>query len=251
MRDDIATLQAQVSELYNSLNDLQNLRQQSTYPIAPLGNDPAYPNDYERSGSMSGHRTLPPLQSPPLERQSQKAMPSFHGHTSSMYGFDLAKSTLQTMGITGGIADDGGVSRERSANASPQPATAHPNKDPLWLIDRNEALRLCRLYEDEIHLMYAHTNIDKIYKHVDMLYNFITAALRTGFGQINLPGPDAFDDEQTTMLKLILAVALMLENNGKSELADRFFQSTRAAVNLKVVDSLDLNSVHVMILTVR
>ena len=37
-------------------------------------------------------------------------------------------------------------------------------------------------------------DMERLTKHLNMLYNFIAAALRTGFAQPSLPGADAIDD---------------------------------------------------------
>jgi len=252
MRDQITSLQEQVNDLYTNLSELR-LRQDgfSTLPSS----ESLYPNDNGgRSISISMSRTLPPLGPSPV-RAPPKPLPQFHGPTSSTYGFDVAKSTLQTMGITQGLGqDDGFISRDRSANASPFPsntsAQAHPSKDPLWLLEQSEAIRLCRVYDEEIGIMYPHIDMEKIAKHLNLLYTFIGAALRTGFGQPTLSGADAIEDEDTTVLKLVLAITLLLEGNGKSELGQRFFDSTRQAVNLKIVGALDVVAVNLIVLTV-
>lgn len=251
MRDQISSLQTQLNDLSSTISELRHLRQPDIFSATSGASDSIYGSDPIGALASPNSRTLPPLVGPLARRSLSKPFSSFHGPTSSNYGFDVAKSTLQTMGIMQGTNDDGGLSRDRSANASPLSSAPHPSKDPLWLIDRNESLRLCRLYEDEIGIMYPEIDMERITKHLTMLYNFIGAALRTGFAQPSLPGADAIDDEDTTMLKLVLAVALMLENNGKSELAERFFQSAKLAVNLKIVDALDIKSIHMMILTVR
>jgi hypothetical protein len=106
------------------------------------------------------------------------------------------------------------------------------------------------VYEEEIGFMYPEIDLDKLVKHAGMLYTFIGAALRTGLGQPHLPGADAIDDQDTIVLKLVLAITLMLEGNGKSDLGERFYGSARFAVNLKIVGSLDITAVHLMILTV-
>src|SRR5271163_3652151 len=88
MREHILSLQEQVDSLYAGLNALRE-RQETFLPT-----EPAY--SYDGSRSISTSRTLPPLVSPSCP---PKPIPQFHGPTSSAYGFDVAKSTLQTMGI--------------------------------------------------------------------------------------------------------------------------------------------------------
>src|SRR5262245_1426293 len=112
MRDHITALQEQVNDLYASLNELRS-RSDLAYS-APL--DPQFSHDGS-TRSMSISRTLPPLISP--KRAPPKALPQFHGPTSTAYGLDVAKSSLQTMGITHNVPDDGFLSNERSRAASP------------------------------------------------------------------------------------------------------------------------------------
>lgn len=247
MRDHIAALQEQVNDLYASLNELRG-RTDLAFS-API--DPSFSQDgSSRSLSLSVSRTLPPLISP--KRATPKALPQFHGPTSTVYGLDVAKSSLQTMGITHNVPDDGMASRDRSRPVSPVPMVlqAHPTKDPLWLIDHAEVMRLCRVYEEEIGIMYPVVDIDKVLKQANFLYKFIGASLRTGLGQPTLPGADTFDDEETTVLKMILAITLTVEGHGRSDLGQRFFDAAKPATDLKLVSALDIKSVVLTVLTV-
>lgn len=248
MKDHISSLQDQVHQLWAALNELRS-RSDSAYPAIPQ--DSIFPPDsHGRQMSFSSSRTLPPISS---DRSIQKILPSFHGPTSSAYGFDVAKSSLQTMGITNNMAEDGQISRDRSRATSPTPPQMqpHPNKDPLWLIDHAEVIRLCHVYEEEIGIMYPVVETEKVIKHANSLYRFINASLRSGFGQPGLPGADTFDDDETIILKMILATTLIVEGNGSSELGQRFFDSTRPAVDLRLVTALDVKSVVLLVLTVR
>ena len=245
MREHIAALQEQVNGLYASLNELRH-RSDNPYS-APV--DPQFSHDGS-TRSMSMSRTLPPLISP--KRAPPKALPQFHGPTSTLYGLDVARSSLQTMGITHNVTDDGQMSRERSRAASPvmmiQP---HPSKDPLWLIDHSEVVRLLRVYEEEIGIMYPVVDIEKVLKQANALYKFISASLRAGFGHPALPGADTFDDEETTVLKMILATTLTVEGHGRSELGQRFFDAAKPATDMKLVTAIDTKSVVLTVLTVR
>lgn len=243
MRNHISALQDQVNDLFTQLTDLR-VRQDGSVPPAP---DPIFHHD-GHVRSLSTSRTLPPLVSP--KRNPQRVLPQFHGPTSSMYGFDVAKSSLQTMGITNNVLDEGFLSTERSRAASPMiPPSPHPTKDPLWLVDLAEVQRLCRIYEEEIGIMYPVVEIDRVQKHAKGLYKFIGASLRSGLGQITKPGADAFDDEDTVVLKMILAITLVVEGGGRSELGQRFFESAKPSVDIKLVTNTNVVSVVLLVLT--
>ena len=241
MQDQIATLQDQVADLYNVINEL---RSTNTFQQ----NEAIHPHLDNRRQSMNVSRTLPPLVSP-KRQQPQRILPQFHGPTSSIYGFDVAKSSLSNMGITQPPDQDGLMSRDRSQAASPVHLAPHPAKDPVWLLDQNEAIRLVKLYDEECHIMYPVLDMDKLYKHINSLYTFIGAAIRSGFGQVGLPGEDALDDEMTTQLKLVLACALIIEGHGQHELGQRLYESAKKAVDLVIIGQLSIKSVVLIILT--
>lgn len=242
MRNQISTLQDQVNDLYTQLNELRG-RQENGFTPAP---DPVF-NHEGHQQSVASSRQLPPLGSG--NKHAQRVLPPFHGPTSTTYGLDVAKSTLQTMGILGNGLDEGALSRDRSRAASPLPSQTRSEKDPLWLIDNNEVVRLCNFYEEEIGILYPIIEIDKVMKHASGLYKFIGASLRTGFGNPQLPGPDIFDDEDSTILKMVLAVTLVVEGGGRSELGQRFFDSAKPAVDLRLVTRIGLLSVQLLALT--
>lgn len=247
MRNQLDVLQNQVSDLSAQVHEL---RTRQDVAIAFPAPDPLYnPDGHARA--MSASRTLPPLVSP-KRQPPQRVLPQFHGPTSSMYGFDIAKSSLQTMGVTNNTGDEGQMSTERSRAASPLPAPSlqsHPHKDPLWLIDQKEVSRLIHVYEEEIGIMYPVVEINKLTKHANSLYKFIGASLRTGFGQVGLPGSDSFDDEETVVLKMVLAITLVVEGSGRSELGQRFFETAKPAVDVKLVTNTGLLSVVLLVLT--
>lgn len=125
----------------------------------------------------------------------------------------------------------------------------HPTKDPLWLIDYTEVKRLLEVYEEEIGIMYPVYDKEKLRKHADGLYKFIGASLRAGFGQPSYPGSDSFDDEDTTVLKMVLAITLVVEGSGRSEQGQRFFESAKPAVDMKLVTNTGMLSVVLLVLT--
>lgn len=242
MQDQIAALQDQVADLYSTVNDL---RSQAHFAQQ---NDSIYPSLDRRPSSMAVSRTLPPLLSPRV-KERQQPLPRFHGPTSSIYGFDVAKSSLSNMGITHQPDTDGLVSRERSQAASPVHLAPHPSTDPIWLLDQQEAIRLVRLYDEECHIMYPILDMEKLIVHIRGLYSFIGAALRSGLGQPGLPGEDALDDEMTTQLKLVLACALIIEGHGQHELGQKLYDSAKKAVDFVIVGKLSIKAVVLIILT--
>jgi hypothetical protein len=126
-----------------------------------------------------------------------------------------------------------------------------PAKDPIWFIRREEGIRLCKVYEEEIGLMYPIFDIDKVIARTNLLYHFMEAANRTGFTKRDVPGLDSLQDDDTLNLKMILATTLVLEGNGQSNLAHRLFETVRPVFHAKMLEPADVKSVQLLTIVVR
>ncbi|KAI9042097.1 putative C6 transcription factor [Aspergillus affinis] len=162
----------------------------------------------------------------PFSRLSTAGRDCFQGPTTSAFSFDLAKSSLQSRGIVerheaDGEADaDGYVTQE----PSPRPSPTAPDKsvnlrggDALWMIGKTEALRLCRVYEEEMGIMYPVLDLSELLHQVEVLYSSRSGEQST----------EALDSDDVHILRLVFACALTAEASGSSELAMRLFDSVR------------------------
>ncbi|CZT42927.1 related to fungal specific transcription factor [Rhynchosporium secalis] len=220
MNAHLAQLQEQVDSLYASLNALR-----------AAGDNVSFVPPSE--GSMS----VPPPISPSSRFRPTPKYPSFRGPTSSAFSLDVAKNTLHNMGYQG-LGDEGAITTDATPMGSPGRResqvlavdTGHPSKDPVWAISREEMVRLCRVYEEEMGLMYPVVNIEQIIIHGANLYDFGAAAVRGGLVHPSHPG-QGLDDDQTLVLKMVLACATVVEGHGQSEVAHRLFESVREAAD--------------------
>ncbi|KAH1330055.1 hypothetical protein KXW65_009579 [Aspergillus fumigatus] len=237
MKDQITTLQEQVNSLFTSLNDLRNQRSSLDSPNL---------EDLSRDGSQSVFTSMHAATVRPRVRHLR-----FHGPTSSAFNFDVARSSLQTMGIAPAeeVMNDDMTTAQATPAASPPAQQAvftqsiHPTKDPIWAIKREEALRLCHVYEEEVGIMYPLVDIEKVTNQVNLLYTFMEAALRTGFAQRAFPGPDSLLDDNTILLKMILAITLIVEGSGRSDLGQRLFLSVKPIIEAKLWGPIDIKTI--------
>ncbi|KAL9119438.1 MAG: hypothetical protein Q9187_004008 [Circinaria calcarea] len=224
LNNHIQSLQEQVNHLYAILNSLHQTQVNHVVsdpepvayrhvPIPPPRLQAAYPN---------------PDASPDEESKAVR----FRGPTSSAFNFDIANTSLQTMGITTSeyIADEGLVTQDATPPGTPPrnqaplaQMAAHPTKDPLWTLGRDEVLRLCRVYEDEVGIMYPILDIERIISKAKMLFDFMESATRTGLLSAEMSGSDSLNDDDSIILKMVLAVALTVEGSGQSELGQKLF----------------------------
>lgn len=134
---------------------------------------------------------------------------------------------------------------------SPYPLNpAHPNKDPLWVIRREEAIRLLRVYEEEIGLMYPFIDIEKLMAHTNLLYTFIEAADRTGFAKRFKSGPDYLSDDESCVLKMVLAITLVVEGNGQSLLGAQLFGGVKRKIDDQLWKPGEISTIKLLTLMV-
>ena len=271
----INSLQEQVNTLYHEMNSLraqvasgiplQQHPQHDQPPIDPTlqpasypPHHPAYPGPQASPGApiapMSPSTTRP-------KSQSQGNHPSFRGPTSNDFSFGVARNSLHTMGITshsdGELAVGGGpdtIARDHSSNGTPPTHqalnTMHSDKDPIWSVTQEEAMRLCRVYEDEMGLMYPILDIEKVIAYAIKLYRFMEAARRSGLMQQGYPGADAIEDEDTNILKLVLATAMTVEASGRSDLGRRMFEYVQPAIDNSLLGNVGVKGIRLLAMAV-
>ena len=266
----IGSLQEQVNSLYHDLNSLRvqlgasmPMQQSQQTPIDPTLQSPFHRPSYSGSQVTAGAALAP--MSPNTTRQKSHSQsgqqPTFRGPTSSDFNFGVAKSSLQTMGITGitnhneeEAASGGPETREQTPEGAPPSFQIrqdwHKEKDPIWSVTQEEAVRLCRVYEDEMGLMYPVLDANKVIAYTQKLYRFMEAAHRSGMMQQGLPGADAIDDEDTNILKMVIAVGLTVEGSGRSDLGRRMFEFVHPAIDNLLLGNVGTKGIRLLILTV-
>jgi hypothetical protein len=233
MNAHIQSLQQQVDTLYSNLSSLRN--QIDIQGLPPMSGSPYNQHTpYQRPmsiGSGSGfapqHRALP-------------KHPEFRGPTSAAFNLGVAKSSLQHMGITGGEEgpEEGMTTQDGTPSVTPPliqpdlPKPLHADKDAIWSLSKDEAIRLIHVWQDEMGTMYPIVDIDRLVRHSNLLFTFMEAARRSGLMEASLPGADAIHDDQTNSLKLIVAIALTLEASGRSDLGRRLWDCVKAPIEV-------------------
>ena len=221
----LSSLQEQVDVLRGNLNALQsrldqNVKEGHVRP-SPTGSvDPQI--------AFQSHVS-------PTPTPQQHGRQYFSGPTSAAFNFEVAKCSLQKMGITTHSGESTDDQARPTIEAPPQltPTAEHTLsslKDPLWLLDQQEALRLCTLFEEEVGTMHPIMNMEKTMKKAKTLFAFLDSMERVGFLRKEIEQGDSLDDEETLVLKMILATALIIESGGRSELGRNLHESARRIV---------------------
>ena len=162
------------------------------------------------------------------------------------------------MGITASDGQEGSFNDEdvpshhspHQTRAPLASMTIHPNKDPLWKISKDEAVRLCRVYEEEMGLMYPLINMEKILSQVNKLFKFTEAAAKTGLMNPYKAGPDSIGNADVCILKMVLASSLIVEGDGQSSLARELYESCREAFEARMLGPVEMKGLILVTLVV-
>jgi hypothetical protein len=243
----LSSLQQQVDDLYNNLTTLRTQVDVQSQNNGSVGT----PFDYQQTPML-----------PPSARSRTKSLskfPRFHGPTSSAFNLGVARSSLKTMGITAmdDTEDEGIITNDATPRGSPPApapmlprASLHADKDPIWNISKHEALRLVNVWHEEMGVMYPILDIEKVSRYTELLFAFVEAATRSGLMQGALPGADAIMDEQTSILKLVLAITLILEGKGRDTLGEKLFENVHKVVEKTLSEPVGLHGINLLALTV-
>ncbi|KAI0430513.1 fungal-specific transcription factor domain-containing protein [Xylaria sp. FL1042] len=225
MAAQVSHLQEQVDTLFNNLNALRAETLRAGGPI--------YQPDRTLTGpSASSTPTSSTMTLLPQPRQPPFA---FRGPTSNRFSLDVAKNTLHKMGYSypSDNADANGH-RQETPSASPKlapqasPPAENSTADALWELDKDEMIRLCRIYEEEVGIMYPVLRIDSIIAHARTLATWMAAAKKSGFAD----GQDGgINDPNTLLLKIVLCGGLLVEGHGNSAQAQRIFAGIKPIAN--------------------
>lgn len=124
------------------------------------------------------------------------------------------------------------------------------SQDPLWSVDLDEALRLCKLYEDEMGMLTPMHDIEQVMRNAK---SFFGSAESTGSEHANgYPhSSKGLSNDDIYILRLVLAVALVIEGGGRSELGKALFDSARKAVESRLWEPVEIKGLIQLALVVR
>lgn len=246
MTTHIEKLQEQVNTLFANVNDLCHRHR----PLEPPVSETTH--SYTREPSHNSSRYAPVTGSSTAARP----YPRYLGPMSNAFSLDVARSSLQTMGIASVDGDGREILHTPEPIAtekSPHAASREPEdsmSDPLLTMSREECYRLCRIYEEEVWIMYPLCDAEAILAKAHQLFNLLESTDRTG-NKVQFPseGIGLYDDDMC-ILRMITAIGLVIERNGYSDLGGRLFCGVKEIVKLKMWESSDISTAVLLALIV-
>jgi len=100
--------------------------------------------------------------------------------------------------------------------------------------------------------MYPVLNIESVISHATNLFRFMEAAVRQGLISADAaPTNQGIKDENTNVLKMVLAIALTVEGSGQSDTGNRLFESVKGAADAILhSESVRIKSLPLLVLVV-
>lgn len=157
------------------------------------------------------------------------------------FNLSLARKHLQEQSAEIEVIDAPDVSRPGSPPSNLPESSS--TVDPLWHIDKREALRLAYVYEEEIGISYPFLIIEDVIHKTNLLYDAMEVGLSSGFPVSCVPGPTVIDADDLTILRLVFATASTIETSGVSELGKALFLKARDAATRKLWEPPTVKSI--------
>jgi hypothetical protein len=100
--------------------------------------------------------------------------------------------------------------------------------------------------------MYPILNIESVISHATNLCRFMEAAVRQGLMAADTgPANQGIKDENTNVLKMVLAIALTVEGSGQSDSGNRLFESVKGAADAILhSESVNIKNLPLLVLVV-
>ncbi|RSL77537.1 hypothetical protein CEP51_008971 [Fusarium floridanum] len=207
LQDEVVWLHQTVKVLQSESTRLSSL---SDRPMA-MGTSTVAPSPSQSSSSLNRHDGL------------NSKYGSFRGPTSMAFSLDVANNTISNMGYRG-ISDGDENAHHNEGLGMP---LSRP-LDPLHDFDKDEMVRLCRLHEEEIGIMYPVLNVQNVISHAKTLAPFLETMRHQNSREL-------INDEKTLQLKIIMCCALVVEEHGHSDKAIRLYDSMESVLNRKLM----------------
>lgn len=233
------SLQEQVDALYQNLMSLRgNLGQELPQQIALPYN-------------VDGSRSMPAPQAsmidPALSRNKQGTVYQLATQVpqNSTYSFDIARSSLQSMGDADGI--DGSAPQENLGSGQ-EHLRLQPSAQVLADMTKDDATRLCKAFEAEVGIVYPFLDTQYVSRFAAFIIGIGQASRQANRTVQSAQGEDFSAAEDMDILRLTLAVAIVAEGDTISERGRTLFETSFSGKEFQ--SQASLTSIQILTLSV-
>lgn len=177
------------------------------------------------------------------------------GWTTSAFDVETAKSALGSMDLANPAANlEGDAAREMDPRLPPTDIDyvwaegSALAEDPLWDMSLDEAIRLCKLYEATIGVLYPVVDISVVIRHANTFFESTEAAKRLGFASSS---PHYRLDDDDCILRIILAISFITEQGEESETGKMLCAGVQRCVSICLWKSVTLKRLQFLAIIVH
>lgn len=251
------------SDIESISHDLINSPSAHAQFPCPSDQSKAYPNSFAparpsgTSSSMLQDNSPSSVSNCTLDfgRDSQPGNEDIHRPTAAHYKYNInfAQTSLNARGMLN--FERGDHSATAASSRSPSPAVEElslddPNSDPIWLISRQEAVRLCDVYEEEINLSHPFLDMRTIRDNVSSLYDSMETLSSHGCSNVPLQRTSIIGSDDLKILKMVFSTALITERSGPGNIATALFRDVKCSVGEKFWGDVNIPTIIIFFLLV-
>lgn len=246
----IESLKNEVASLQGDLNQLRQQQDRQTLPVSSQNNDGT-----RQQQSETVDQRVPRLEAQDRARGQNNFVEGYTGPPTSLsfesspgdetrqpavnytFNLSLARRHLQEQSAGIEAMDTSDISNASRPTSPPPPnfqETSSSDVDPLWLLDKQEALRLVHAYDEEIGTSYPFLILDELVDRTHRLYDAMEIGSINGFPMSTVPGPAVIETNDLNILRMAISNALTIQTGGSSDLARALFVKAREAALRKL-----------------
>ena len=241
---ELSTLREQVQQLQASLEEIRTRSKPPNVVTA---------SDDQQSSDVQGPRRQLARSRTDSRRSNAPTRAQFLGPTSSDYSFNVANSTLHSLGIRSDYdsarLESAFTSRRESLEPSSQ-EVLHP-RDPLLSLGLTEIYRTLEIYKEELHSIYPFIMVDDVIAQARVLYQELEKLHNVRLGTENIDDIAVAIGFDISILKMMVATAVVVEGAEQSEVGQKLLHSVEVTLSRSMKEiRIDLKQLQIFTLTV-
>jgi hypothetical protein len=243
IEDDITVIQRQLNHLFATTKQTQ--QQDPPASLARIHDQSAGAHETTKSTTHHSDSHMPP----------KRTNPQFIGPTSSTFGFNIANSTLNSMGLQGDLADGDGPANDSAlptrCNTPESPCSCSRPLDLLCSIPISKVLWLLQVYKDEVAAVYPFIDMSEYIGKAHLLYGSLRDAPNQNPPD-NCNKLSAVDNKDVRLVNMMVATALVLEGLGQSTLGQQLVDSVACTIGRSAREAdIDFKELQILTILVR
>jgi hypothetical protein len=181
-------------------------------------------------------------------------LPEFCGPSSSEYTLNVVSGNLKAKGIPEAILGKTDPPSTTSFGSSSLGRHGSLSKmitlDPLWNFARDSAVHLVHDWCNGVGLLYPVVSRSDMLRTTNKVFDILERAQREGLSSKEVVVAEALFHDETHQLKMVLAIGGTLANGGRTEQAQKLFQSITEVTEGLFLGPPDIRGIQLLTLVV-